>query len=206
MLADVDPWVAIALSYPLASPAYRRLLLALLPSRVRGSSLDGYVAIAPASLLALGFLLTHDVGFAGLPVVLVLLPCGFGLYHLESALLSGLSGRPIATRSIPLRRLVPVVPGALAEEVLFRAALAPLLQVGAPLFVGASAVTFGAVHLPNRCEAACKTVDGALYAGLFVVNGSVLAPMLAHVGFNLAYAARVSPIALLDRGGIPAES
>lgn len=71
-----------------------------------------------------------------------------------------------------------------AEELLFRGLLAPLL--GLVL----SSLAFGAVHqLRGRTGwtwSAWATVMGLLFGGLFLATGSLLGPIVAHVGINVA--------------------
>ncbi|MET0341694.1 MAG: CPBP family intramembrane glutamic endopeptidase [Polyangiales bacterium] len=72
--------------------------------------------------------------------------------------------------------------GALAEELLFRAALVPILGIAA------SAVVFGALHFSGRATyftwMLWATGMGVLLGMLFVYSGSLLPPLLAHALIN----------------------
>lgn len=71
---------------------------------------------------------------------------------------------------------------AVAEELFFRAALVPAIGVVA------SSIVFGLLHVSGRDTYVgwmlWATLMGAVFAGLFLGSGSLLAPMLAHAAIN----------------------
>lgn len=86
----------------------------------------------------------------------------------------------------PLQRreiAIFAVSSGIAEELLFRGALVPLLGV---IF---SSLLFGLVHVaphpPRWVWPAWAAVMGVIFAGLFAATGSLVGPMVAHVLINL---------------------
>lgn len=192
MIPIDDPWVPIVLLYPLFSLGYGRIVAKAIAATGRNPAAGRYTALVPATAIAVGVLLTRDVPLSLDATYLVFLPGGMLLYGLETRILDRVVARPLATPAVDSRWLLPVVPGAIIEEIVFRAALAPLLRVDDLLYIAVSALAFGALHLPHTREAALKCIDGALYAFLYVSSGMLLPSILAHVGFNLEYARRAS--------------
>jgi len=84
----------------------------------------------------------------------------------------------------PVLVLFVVVP----EEILFRGGLAVLIDAVHPVaFVVASAVLFGLIHFPfGTRDVLVKMVNGAIFAVVFLVTGSLTASVLIHLGYNLA--------------------
>lgn len=82
-----------------------------------------------------------------------------------------------------------LLPVAAIEELLYRGALHPLVgTVGPAGFVVVSSVGFGVSHLKRpRFEVPYKTALGAVFCLCFLATGTLVAPVLAHLGYNLAY-------------------
>lgn len=74
------------------------------------------------------------------------------------------------------------------EELLFRSLLLGGLQpiLPAPILVMTTSVVFGVLHLPQKSWGVVgATAAGALLGVLFLVSGSILAPIVAHYVTNL---------------------
>jgi membrane protease YdiL (CAAX protease family) len=142
---------------------------------------------AAAVAVVLLFPVSLPLGVSAVALVAPLV--GVALYYLHTLVWTGATGSQMHWGGQSLAYAVPTVVSAPAEEVLFRGVLLPVADDWGPVaFVGLSALIFGLAHLIHRPrEAAFKTVNGAVYAVLLLVTGSILVPVLAHVGHNLAY-------------------
>jgi membrane protease YdiL (CAAX protease family) len=82
----------------------------------------------------------------------------------------------------PQRLLLLAVCSAVAEELFFRAALLPLVGVFA------SSLIFGLLHVSARETylgwMLWASLMGAVFAGLFLGSGTLLAPIVAHAAIN----------------------
>ncbi len=83
--------------------------------------------------------------------------------------------------------LLAMVPVVLLEELLFRSlllgGLTPILPASA--LVVASALVFGFLHVPQgRWGVTGAALAGLLFGGLFIVQGSLIAPLVAHYVTN----------------------
>ena len=129
-----------------------------------------------------------EIPFGFDPLYLLLLPVGIGLYMLELNLWYRYTKKPIAVAVDRIETMVPVPFVSIPEEIVFRAGLIPLIAViGSSAYVVLSGILFGLYHLVfSKRDAVLKTFDGILYAGLFLVTGSLWAPIIMHAGYNLA--------------------
>lgn len=127
-----------------------------------------------------------DVGFR--PVYLLLPLGGMALYAVETYLWYHYTGKPIEVASSPIESMIPVPFVSIPEEVVFRVGALPLVGLlGAPVYAVVSGVLFGLYHYSfGMRDVLFKSVDGMLYAGVFLATGSLLAPILLHTGYNLA--------------------
>ncbi|MFC7081172.1 CPBP family intramembrane glutamic endopeptidase [Halorussus caseinilyticus] len=114
---------------------------------------------------------------------------GGALYGLDTAAWAAWTGQSIRRGDQRLAWLLPALVVPLPEELVYRAGLAPLRETVGPVgFVVASAVLFGVSHVTRgKKEIAFKTGNGVVYALVFLATGSVVAPVLAHFGYNVAY-------------------
>lgn len=114
---------------------------------------------------------------------------GAAAYRADTRLWTWWTGERVRRGGRSLAWLAPSLLAPFPEEVLYRAGLDAVSDAVGPVgFVAVSAVLFGVAHLPRgRKEVALKTVDGVLYATVFVLAGSVVAPILAHLGYNVAF-------------------
>lgn len=121
---------------------------------------------------------------------------GIALYAVDNGLWRLIADPDPGGTSLAL--VWPTLVGGAAEEVLYRGALAAAIGTEGPAavaFVAISAVAFGANHLSfGRHEVAFKTFDGAAYAVCLLATGSVLAPVAAHVGYNVAFVCWTSEV------------
>ena len=74
------------------------------------------------------------------------------------------------------------------EELIFRAALITSLRgrIGVPAAVAISAMAFAAAHGRDAMSAAVLLADGVGFGVAYVVTGSIRAPILWHLGKNVA--------------------
>lgn len=203
-------WLGVGLTLPLlTSIAYffvgyvGRMLADLIPEYVftRATYLRGvvlfHVALAGLflSLGPSGPILRFEWVFLLAAVV------GYALYCCESRVWAWWTDAPLTSRSVDQYRAVALLAiAAAAEEVLYRGVLGLLIDpFDWTVFVATSATLFGLSHVfEGKHELLLKTVDGAIYALLYVVSGSLLVPVLAHVGYNVSYGT-----ARMDRGTDP---
>lgn len=133
-------------------------------------------ASEPARALAIGLALALLLG------VLTIASTRWLVAHTRwaDALARALRGAVLGASPLELRLIA--VGGAFAEELLFRAALVPILGVVA------SAIVFGALHFAGRATyvtwMAWATAMGVLLGLLFVYSGSLLPPLVAHALIN----------------------
>jgi len=123
-------------------------------------------------------------------------------YRVDTRLWAWWSGEQIRGGGRSLAWLAPSLVAPVPEEVLYRAGLDVVSETVGPVgFVAVSAVLFGLAHLPRgRNEVVLKTIDGVLYATVYALTGSVVAPVLAHFGYNVAFAWFVSDRRRSTRG------
>jgi hypothetical protein len=121
---------------------------------------------------------------------------GLALYAVDNGIWHAIADPDSGGTKVAL--VWPTLVGGTAEEVLYRGALAAAIGtegLAGAAFVAVSAVAFGANHLSfGTHEVAFKTVDGAVYALVLLATGSVLAPVAAHVGYNVAFVCWTSEI------------
>ncbi|MDS0260335.1 CPBP family intramembrane metalloprotease [Haloarcula sp. S1CR25-12] len=123
------------------------------------------------------------------PLYLVAVPVGAVLYYGTTIAWQQYTGEPIRAGH---RSLLGVAPGlllAFPEELLFRAGLAPLMDLVGPVgYTLVSAVAFGLYHqYLGRKEVVFKTLFGGALCVSYLLAGSVVVPMLVHFGYNLAF-------------------
>lgn len=126
------------------------------------------------------------------PIYLLAVPLGMSMYELDRLVGRYLYG-PLEKRAFTRSWIFlfgVVTP--LTEEIVYRLGVAVVFgDLGVPWYVLLSAGLFGLHHLQlGRLEVLRKSGNGAVYAATFVVTGSVVAPMLAHVGYNAFYLIR----------------
>ncbi|PSP79009.1 hypothetical protein BRC81_05925 [Halobacteriales archaeon QS_1_68_20] len=145
-----------------------------------------YVYAAVAVLVGVAGLDPH-LAFAWPYLAALLL--GAAMYHVDTFAWTRATGTEANYGGQSLLATAPAVLSAPAEEIVFRAGLAPLIDAWGPVaFVVASAGLFGAVHIIQRPrEVVLKSINGVVYCALFLATGSVVAPALAHLGHNAAY-------------------
>jgi len=123
------------------------------------------------------------------PAFVVAIPVGAGGYYLTTLVWRHYTGKPIRRghRDLPVNLLgiLAVVP----EELLFRAGLVPIVdwvdQIG---YLAYSSVLFGLYHFNGgRHEVVSKTLLGVLLGGSYLAFGTIVVPVLIHLGYNLAW-------------------
>jgi membrane protease YdiL (CAAX protease family) len=104
-------------------------------------------------------------------------------------------GRPVGGRRLPLSARVRLAKHAFIallavnEEVVWRRlVLGESLRAGAIAAVTVSTVGFAIAH---RARQPTHLVTGAAFSGLYVATGTLLAPIVAHWGYNAVLALRV---------------
>lgn len=124
-------------------------------------------------------------------IELLVVLVGARMYLIDNRIADRYHAGPTADGG-PMTKYDPavLVVGAAAEEVIYRWGLSVLLLGISPtVFVIVSSVTFGAHHYDpdHPLEGALKTVNGLVYAGVFLWSGSLLVAILCHVSYNVAY-------------------
>lgn len=187
-------WLAFAVAYPFVLRIYFPLAFTLfglvsVPPQIVGYYQHYlYATFALAMGLTFMFAGTVSIPLGFEPWYLALVPAGVVLYYADTYAWSAYQGKPIRGATTPPVGLLPIFLVPFPEEVLFRAGLAPVLDVVGPVgYVAASAVVFGLVHFGfGMKDVVLKTVNGVLYAALFLWSGSLLVPFAVHMGYNLA--------------------
>jgi uncharacterized protein len=147
-------------------------------------------AADPATALAIGTLLALVL------VLLTVWSTRWLVVHARWARALERALRGVVLGVSPVRLQWLAISAALAEELLFRAALVPAVGVWT------SALLFGALHFSTRATylgwMLWATLMGVLLGSLFVLSGSLLPPILAHALINFAnmrLLARLEPAA-----------
>ncbi|MFC6951310.1 CPBP family intramembrane glutamic endopeptidase [Halorubellus litoreus] len=185
-------WAAVALAYVLVVPVAFAGVVVLGPRvgyayrREHDRWVYAALSIAFASALVLGGPVAPTLRFE--PAFALALPAGVALYLLDTAVVERVTGAAVERGTSEFAYAAPMLLAVVPEELVFRTALAPLASAyGDVAFVAASAVGFGLAHVARgRREVALKTWDGVAYAVAYVATGTVVVPVLAHLGYNLA--------------------
>lgn len=151
--------------------------------------LESWVYASFVSCVALGYVVwsPYDFVVEFRPSLLVLFVVGATLYHVDRAVWRWWTQRSVERTPDTVDGMLPVLLVPPAEELLYRGVLGSLVELASvPEFVVVSAVSFGFLHFGAAREVSMKTVDGVVYAISFVYAGTVLAPILAHLGYNCA--------------------
>jgi hypothetical protein len=184
-------WVAVALSYVVVVPlAFAGVVVAgpaLGYEYRREHDRAVYAALSLAFALVLATAGPVDVPLAFDPLWLVGLPAGAALYAVDTRIWEAWTGATVEGGTEDVVWAAPMLAAVVPEEVVFRVALAPLVGLVGPAgYVSASAVAFGLAHVARgRREVLFKTGNGVAYALAYLATGSVVAPVLVHVGYNL---------------------
>ncbi|WP_049972816.1 CPBP family intramembrane glutamic endopeptidase [Haladaptatus cibarius] len=187
-------WGLLVVVFPVLSGTYYFVLSAV-GGRVFGYKFQErhnswlYVPFVAAFTVAVLYSFPLELPFTFRPYYLLFLVVGVGMYQFDVAIVAYQTGRRATKGRQRLRWMVPVLAIAPAEEVVFRGIPTVVLaEYGAIAYVASSSVLFGIVHhREGKREVALKTANGVVYCLLYVATGSLLSPMLAHVGYNLAY-------------------
>jgi uncharacterized protein len=129
-------------------------------------------AIALPALVAVGFLWTQLLDFAGLPV--------------ERQELIGLFANSKSPLLLGILVVLASIVAPVTEELVFRAGLFRFLRTRLPRWAALllPAVIFGAVHL-NLASFPQLVVLGVVFSLAYERTGNIAVPMLAHALFNL---------------------
>lgn len=117
------------------------------------------------------------------------IPIGAGTYHVTTAAWRYYTDEPLRRGDRRVYLLLPGLAVPLPEEVLFREGLVPVIDVAGPAsYLAVSSIVFGLYHaLLGLHEVVVKTLFGVLLGLAYLVTGSILAPVLIHFGYNLAW-------------------
>lgn len=118
-----------------------------------------------------------------------LLAVGAGLYYTDTFVWMRATGNNLRRGDRQALWVLPTLATPIGEEILFRGVFLPVVDsFGVVGYVVVSSAVFGMSHVTGgRREVAFKTLNGVVYAGLFLATGSILAPIITHVGYNGAY-------------------
>jgi len=202
MLDSATLWAVVAVLVPILKELYfpvaNRVLGAVDDSLADPRRYVLYKYALFVSGLAVAYLLAvrPEVSVPGAGVLGVAFDVGLALYFLDNGVWRAIADPDSGGTRLAL--VWPTLIGGAAEELLYRGTLAAAIGTegwAAVGFVALSAVAFGANHLSfGRHEVAFKTFDGAVYAVCLLATGSVLVPVVAHVGYNVAFVCWTSEI------------
>lgn len=183
-------WLAAVVGYLVAQVLYVTAsgLAASKYPRLRNYNFWTYAAFSLAYGFAFYATAPFEFPFEFRVAYLALLPAGFALYYADTYAVSRLQGQSLRRGVSHPVSMVPVLFVVVPEEILFRGGLAVLIDAVHPAaFVVVSAVLFGVLHFTfGLRDVLVKTVDGAIFAVVFVATGSLAASVLIHLGYNLA--------------------
>jgi membrane protease YdiL (CAAX protease family) len=193
---DTFGWVVTVSLLPVLLPAYLGVLYSIAlrrdgrdPETVLGQYFG--LAYAPFAFgLAGAYLAT--VGRPTItvrPLFLLALLVGAGGYYLTTVAWRLYTGSPIRRGGRDLWLLVPGLFATVPEELLFREGLAPLIEsVGTGGYLVYSSVVFALFHVNGgRHEILAKLLLGVVLGGAYLVSGTIVVPILIHLGYNLAW-------------------
>lgn len=202
MLDSAAVWAVVALLVPVLKVPYFQLANRALGAvsealgHPRGYVMYKYTVFV--STLAIAYLLVvrPAISVPDSSILAAAFVAGLGLYALDNAIWRTIANPESSGTKFAL--VWPTLVGGAAEEVLYRGALAVAIGtegLAGVAFVAVSALGFGANHLSfGKHEVAFKTFDGVVYAGCLLATGSLLAPVLAHVGYNVAFVCWTSEV------------
>lgn len=183
-------WLAAVAGYLVAQLVYAVVfgLAASKYPRLRNYNFWTYAAFSLAYGVTFYATAPFEFPFGFRAVYLALLPAGFALYYADTYAVSRLQGQSLRRDVSHPLSMLPVFFVVVPEEILFRGGLAVLIDAVHPVaFVAASAVLFGLIHFTfGTRDVLVKMVNGAIFAVVFLVTGSLAASVLAHLGYNLA--------------------
>lgn len=198
VIESLPVWVLVFFCFPALLVAYFALVVGA------GGAIGYEYRSKHEDLLYLPFIAAVSAAFYAADVMpvpvdveaahLAFVPLGIAMYAVDTYLWSWWTGKPIEGGERTGTWLLPSVLASVGEEYLMRGVLAVLIvHVGALPYVLCSAVLFGINHfVGGRREIALKTANGAVYAVAFLVTGTLVAPVLAHAAYNVAYIGFVS--------------
>lgn len=185
-------WIGLLLATPLLSVVYVmsvyvvvRRYLPIDFHRYAPWLNSGFVTLVGAT----AFVVTpYEIPLQARWVYFATLPAGIALYSFDSYLKTRFAGQTLNDGTESVVTMFPVLVVPLFEEVIFRAGYVFLdNRFGTAVFVVGSAAAFGVHHVGHGpTEALFKFGNGLVYAVLFVLTGSIVPPLLAHTGYNLA--------------------
>lgn len=194
----VPTWVLVFIGFPLLLVGYFSLVIG-------SATAVGYeyrpkhddVLYLPFILIVSIAFYISDVTFVPITVdfwLVVFLPLGVAMYALDIYVWSWWVSVPIKRGNEETLLKLPIVLGSVGEEYLYRGVLAVLItSLGTIWYVVLSGVLFGINHFSSgRSEIVFKSANGIVYALCFLATDSLLAPVLAHVGYNVAYVSFVA--------------
>lgn len=188
-------WLVSLLGLPVGLAVYFGLLVVLARRfGYRWSDLEPYASwlyVPFALAAAAGFLVVTDlrVPLRTHPAQILLVPVGLSLYVASTVIWERYSGGRVRRGAESTALLLPALLAPLPEEILFRVGLSPAIgTVGEPGYVAVSAAAFGVYHLVfGRRELLFKSALGLVLAVTYLWAGSVVAPIMAHLGYNAGY-------------------
>lgn len=194
----------VALATPLVNYSYSGLVYYLATERGwQKSSVLRYMnwfASLPLAALAAVVLAVSDVSFGHVSLLTIIsVVLGGSMYTVETVSKQWWTGTAIRGSSRTPFAMFPVIVVPVFEELVYRAGVAVIASwVGSTGFVVVSSILFGLHHVGlGREEIIRKTAGGAVYASLYVVTGTLTAPIAAHVGYNV-----IAVVVVADWSGV----
>ncbi|OLZ39839.1 hypothetical protein A6E15_02040 [Natrinema saccharevitans] len=191
---DVIPpfWIGLLLATPLLSLAYVMTVYVVvrrwLPINFRRYAHWFNSGLLVVIGTAVVFASPIEIPLAFRWLYPVAIPLGIGVYAVDTYIKTRVVGDPIGKGTEALVTMAPVLFVPIFEEVIFRAGYVFLSdRFGTVVYTVGSAFSFGLHHSGyGKTEMLFKFENGLVYGTLFVVTGSLVPPLLAHCGYNLA--------------------
>ncbi|WP_323171284.1 CPBP family intramembrane glutamic endopeptidase [Natrialba sp. PRR66] len=192
-MSTVSPfWIILLLATPLLSLAYMMTIYVVvhrwLPVNFHLYAHwfnSGFVVVVGSAVV---FTSLTKIPLTAQWIYLATIPLGVGLYVFDSYIKVHIAEKPLRNGTESVVTMLPVLFVPIFEEIIFRGGYVFLEHFfGTGVFVVVSAFSFGIHHIGyGKIEVLFKFENGLVYGSLFVVTGSLLPPLLAHCGYNLA--------------------
>jgi len=122
-------------------------------------------------------------------IALGAVPLGVLMYWVDTRVWGWLNEKPLQVTANSVGDTVTFLVGPVPEEIVYRGGLfISFMWLGPAEYVTMSAVLFGINHYSlGKKEVVFKTWNGAVYALLYLYAGTLIAPIVAHLAYNLTY-------------------
>lgn len=192
MLTEVLPWVLVAGVSPVVSSIYVLSITYLgHTSKLFGETVQRYSwIITQVPLITIAGLLYYvapiSIPIDITPTDVLFVALGAVMYGFDTVVKRAWTGKEIDRNNQDTTRMKAALLAPVPEEIVYRAGLRPLTAVAGPVgYICFSAVLFGFAHYTHgRQEVLFKALNGVVYGTVYLVAGTLAAPVLAHFGYN----------------------